>query len=498
MSDSKISALTAESLPLPAADILPLVNGSSNVRTTIGTLDTRYAKVFSVKEYGAVGDNSTDDTIAIQAAINAAHANGGGIVFLPAAQYKITTVLTLYSSITIQGEGMEISIIHQVTSGVNGMNASGLSSICLYDFTLLGNGTGSTPGGSNIGLNFDYGGNGNNPFHNFRNLRVSNWGSDGIRMQTPIVCTMQKVYCSYNGGHGFNWYEGGTSVNFQNCWARQNSAAGYRFVTSVYQSLTGCAADNNGINYEVLNAQSIGFFGCGSEGALVNGGLYNGYGFYIDNSSVIKLDACWITDNRNLGVWVTNGANGISLNVADNTPNATAVNFIKVDSGCGVTIHELHNSTANSLAADTTLTLNNGNQGIENTGHLVLKAGTSKLVKGTVLRQDNTTNNYQPGNSVTLTGWGVYSQGAAANKSITITFGVTFAQAPIVVATYGGDNANVSTAYGSGGNNSKGAVTCKAHTITTTNAIIQVHTADATSWGATDNVFFQWTAYGEI
>lgn len=454
--------------------------------------------MFNVKAYGAVGDNSTDDTTAIQNALTAANSAGGGVVYFPKATYKITTALTLYSSVTLQGAGMEVSVIHQVTgSSTNGLVGDGLSSVCIYDLTIQGNGTGSTPGSSGIGISLTYGGNGNNPYHNFRNVHVTNWGSDGVRIQTPIVCTMQKVYSSYNGAHGFNWYEGGTSVNFQNCWARQNTQAGYRFNTSVYQSLTGCAADNNGINYLVQGAQSIGFFSCGSEGALVNTTPYLGYGWQIDNSSVITLDACWVTDNRNLGVWVTNGANGVSLNIADNTPNVTAVNFIKVDSGCNVTINNLHNTTANSLAAGTTLIVNDGTGAVTSPDHLILKAGTNSLVKSTVLRQDDTTNTYKAGNAVTLTGWGVMTIGAAANASETVTFGITFAQRPIVVLSFGGDAASATT-YGSGGNTVKGPVASKAHTITTTNFVAQIHSSDGTSWSAGNTVFYQWIAIGEL
>jgi len=46
-------------------------------------------KVFSVKEYGALGDGSTDDTEAIQDTINAVFANGGGIVYFPNGVYVI-------------------------------------------------------------------------------------------------------------------------------------------------------------------------------------------------------------------------------------------------------------------------------------------------------------------------------------------------------------------------------------------------------------------------
>src|SRR6266542_503996 len=42
-------------------------------------------EVLNVRDFGAKGNNSTDDTSAIHAAINAAADNGGGIVFFPDA-----------------------------------------------------------------------------------------------------------------------------------------------------------------------------------------------------------------------------------------------------------------------------------------------------------------------------------------------------------------------------------------------------------------------------
>lgn len=53
----------------------------------IGAITDTGGQVFNVKAYGAVGDGVTDDTAAIQAAINACAAAGGGVVFVPTGTY---------------------------------------------------------------------------------------------------------------------------------------------------------------------------------------------------------------------------------------------------------------------------------------------------------------------------------------------------------------------------------------------------------------------------
>jgi len=74
------------------------------------TVQARLQDYISVKDFGAVGDGTTDDTTSIQAAINAMHTAGGGQVYFPAGTY-LTGALTMYSNIAIKGAGMGQTIL---------------------------------------------------------------------------------------------------------------------------------------------------------------------------------------------------------------------------------------------------------------------------------------------------------------------------------------------------------------------------------------------------
>jgi len=116
--------------------------------TTARTLQDRFAEVYNVKDFGAVGDGVTDDVDAINAAIVAANAGGGGIVRLPAGTYSVANSGGLAQSIIsksnvwIRGDGVgatEIVLANASNSHVISSDED-TTDITISDLTIDGNG----------------------------------------------------------------------------------------------------------------------------------------------------------------------------------------------------------------------------------------------------------------------------------------------------------------------------------------------------------------------
>lgn len=90
---------------LLANELGKLTNITSAGSTTARLLVNRFADVRNVKDFGAIGDGATDDTAAIQAAIDSIPSIGGSIYF-PAGRYKATSTITIESkTVSFYGDG---------------------------------------------------------------------------------------------------------------------------------------------------------------------------------------------------------------------------------------------------------------------------------------------------------------------------------------------------------------------------------------------------------
>ena len=101
------------------------INSSTDLVTATGsttprTLADRFSDVFNVLDFGAKGDDATDDVAAINAAIDAAKAAGGGTIFFPAGVYRIgNAVVPDGDNLRFIGAGGRASVI-------KGLNANAI------------------------------------------------------------------------------------------------------------------------------------------------------------------------------------------------------------------------------------------------------------------------------------------------------------------------------------------------------------------------------------
>jgi hypothetical protein len=201
------------------------------LRVTAGTLTTMGVQSMwaNVKEFGATGDGTTDDTTALTNAI----ASGKDVV-VPAGIYLITTALTLAN----QGQKIigtrAARVAADVTNGSiirtsGSINALSITApVQIENLVLDGANAGA------IGITIA----GGNRSH-FKDVVIKRFLSDGVRVPSGTannnLMTFEACAAYSNGGHGFNIVEDASGSADNNgplmlgCEANANTSDGLRY-----------------------------------------------------------------------------------------------------------------------------------------------------------------------------------------------------------------------------------------------------------------------------
>lgn len=149
---------------------------------------TRLRQIINVKDYNAKGDGVTNDTTAIQNAINYAESVGSGVVYIPAGTY-LHTGLTFAKAPTIMGDGWDTilqntsAVNHSISNSATGVNTLGFR---IAHLTLNHTGGGSAVDGIHLsGVS--------NHIHIDR-VAVTNAPRDGISLTASNLSNQNCLY----------------------------------------------------------------------------------------------------------------------------------------------------------------------------------------------------------------------------------------------------------------------------------------------------------------
>lgn len=182
-------------------------DGSSDWRVVeaYAPTDRGSRQVVNAADYGCtLTDDATNDTACLTAAIAAAQASGGKVLYLPTGTYNVDAITNNLNRIIIEGDGPSNSIIKARTSGYNVINVSGSGQgfkVTLRDLGVQGAGKAAGTVGHCIYINDS-----NSYLSEFEltNLEVSNCRQDGINIPYFFNGIIQRVVTDEIGQDHFD------------------------------------------------------------------------------------------------------------------------------------------------------------------------------------------------------------------------------------------------------------------------------------------------------
>lgn len=159
-----------------STNIVSLTASLGTTNTNLGTTTTKLnnLNIYNVKDYGALGNGTADDTTAIQNTIDDISTGeaGGGILYFPTGQYIVSSEIAIDGkALTVLGEGRRSSSIKTNNATANIFNVKS-SYACSFSGLLIDSSVTKSAG---AGISFNgNGGTIHNPFSSVSNCRIAN------------------------------------------------------------------------------------------------------------------------------------------------------------------------------------------------------------------------------------------------------------------------------------------------------------------------------------
>jgi len=328
-------------LPKDASTVSYVPSGTGAVTTNV---QAKLRQLVSVKDFGAVGNGVANDTVAIQAAIDAVYNAGGGTLFFPSGTYLVTSIVRNWANpitVNLQGEGKRSTVIKKFDASTTPLfDLSGIASM-LEPYSEISE---MTLNANNVGAN---------------GIRATNFGRWVLRNVFITGCN-RGLYC--RGGLVFDVYDCTFQANQYGYYCEKSANNVFSNLVSFYG---GQFSGNTTWGLYITQASGVHIVGTdisfnGTSGDVNTGGIY--YDATMDDEigyAIASIKNAWFEGNFGNGI-KTGAVGGLHFSMRDTT---LAGNFNPVTIGA-IAMSEIINCFAGSTTD--TIVVGAGRSIIEN------------------------------------------------------------------------------------------------------------------------------------